>query len=223
MNRIFLTLIIFTSINFCSTGQNIVDSLETKAINNQIPEKWNMVLFNMDKKWLKREKTKPINSLAFPVEKYEYYVFTKPFNFQINESHFSGISFGENIGGREGKFIFKHELTVIFYSGKKDYQINGEVSSRNYPYLTIQGQVKINNIYDFVGIKSPENTGYLIVNLKSFDLRFGQTILIFPNKDNSFYYLQSDKKPLSDERFEEYLANLKKDTRIGEMIKLASK
>lgn len=223
MNRVFLTLIIFMGVNICCSGQNIVDSLETKAINNQIPEKWNMELFTLDKKWQKGKKSKPMHSLAFPVEKYEYYVFSKPFNFQINESHFSGISFGENIGGKVDKFIFNHELTVIFYSGKKNHNVNGDVSSRNYPYLTVQGQVKINNIYDFIGIKSPENTGYLMVNLKSFDLRFGQTIIIFPNKDNSFYYLQSDIKPLSDDKFEEFVLKLKEDDKILEMIKLVGK
>lgn len=199
-------------------GQNIVDSLKTKANNNQIPEKWNMELFNDDKKWLKDTNSKPINSLAFPVEKYDYYVFSKPFNFKINKSHFSGISFGENTGGKDDKFIFKHELTIIFYTKAKDYEVNGDVSSRNFPYLTIQGQLILNNTYDFVGIKSPEDSGYLIVNLKSFDLRFGQTIIIFPNNDNSFLYLQSVEKPIMEENFNDFINRIKNDNRIEKMI-----
>jgi hypothetical protein len=217
MIKKILILLIFASAISCS-GQNIVDSLGTKAKNNQIPEKWNMELFNNDKKWLKDTNSKPINSLAFPVEKYEYYVFNKPFNFEINNSHFSGISFGENIGGKEDKFIFKHELTLIFYTNAKDYQVNGDVSSRNFPYLTIQGQLELNNTYSFVGIKSPEDAGYLIVNLKSFDLRFGQTIIIFPNKDNSFLYLQSDEKPVMGGDFNEFIDRVKNDARIEKMI-----
>ena len=159
---------------------------------------------------LKETNSKPINSLAFPVEKYEYYVFNKPFNFEIGKEHFSGISFGENIGGKEDKFILKHELTLIFYTRAKDYQVNAYVSSRNFPYLTIQGQLELNNVYDFVGVKSPENVGYLIVNLKSFDLRFGQTVIIFPNDDNSFFYLQSDEKPNTGEDFNEFLNRIKR-------------
>ena len=177
-----------------------------------------MELFNNDKKWLKDTNSKPINALAFPVEKYEYYVFSKPFNFEINNSHFSGISFGENTGGKEDKFIFKHELTIIFYTKAKIYQVNGEVSSRNFPYLTIQGQLELNNTYDFVGIKSPEDSGYLIVNLKSFDLRFGQTIIIFPNDDNSFIYLQSIEKPIMEEDFNDFINRVKNDNRIMKMI-----
>ncbi len=217
MTKNILIFMILTVTMSCS-GQNIVDSLETKAKNNQIPEKWNMELFNNDKKWLKETNSKPINSLAFPVEKYEYYVFNKPFNFEIGKEHFSGISFGENIGGKEDKFILKHELTLIFYTRAKDYQVNAYVSSRNFPYLTIQGQLELNNVYDFVGVKSPENVGYLIVNLKSFDLRFGQTVIIFPNDDNSFFYLQSDEKPNTGEDFNEFLNRIKSDSRIKEMI-----
>jgi len=220
MRIAILTLLIFANIIICK-GQNIIDTLETKAKNNQIPEKWNMELFNSDKEWLKNKKPKPINALAFPVEKYEYYVFSQPFNFQLEKSHFSGISFGENIGGKESKFMFKHELTVIFFTGNKYEQINADVSSRNYPYLTVQGQIELMNyVYDFVGIKSPESSGYLIVSLKSFDLRFGQTIIILPNSDNSFLYLQSCEKPLENEKMDQFIERLKEDIRILEMIKL---
>lgn len=217
MKKSILILIIFTVTVSCSR-QRIITSLETKAKNNQIPEKWNMELFNNDKEWLKDSNSKPLNNLAFPIENYEYYVFNQPFNFTIDEDHFSGISFGENTGGKDDQFILKHELTLIFYTGDKDYQVNGGVSSRNYPYLTVQGQVELNNVYDFVGVKSPENEGYLIVNLKSFDLRFGQTVIIFPNDDNSFFYLQSDENPKTGEDFDLFLREIKSDDRIKEMI-----
>lgn len=219
MKKSIIVLIILAT-NLSCVAQTTIDSLRVKSINNQNPDKWNTELFENDKKWLLNSKSKPMQSLAFPVETYDYYVFSKPFNFQINEAHFSGISFGENTGGKENKFIFKHELTLIFYTEDLDHQINGDVSSRNFPYLTIQGQLQLNDIYDFIGVKSPDNSGYLIVNLKSFDLRFGQTILIFPNKDNSFYYLQSKEKPMEGEKFEEYLIRIKKDKRILDMIKL---
>lgn len=219
MNKLIIALI-FLATNLSCVAQTTIDSLMAKSINNQNPEKWNTELFENDKKWLINSKSKPMHSSAFPVETYEYYVFSKPFNFQINEAHFSGISFGENTGGKENKFIFKHEITLIFYTEESNYQINGDVSSRNFPYLTIQGQLQLESIYDFIGIKNPDNSGYLIVNLKSFDLRFGQTILIFPNKDNSFYYLQSKEKSIEGEKFEKYLTRIKKDKRILDMIKL---
>ncbi len=206
-----------------SNAQTILDTLKTKAANNQNPEKWNKELFENEKKWLKGNKSKPLKALAFPVEKYDYYVFNNHFNFTIENENFSGITFGENIGGKENKFILKPELTLIFYTRDKQIQLNGDVSSRNYPYLTVQGQVEILNQFVYVGIKSPENSGYLIVNLKSFDLRFGETVIIFPNKDNSFYYLQLDEKPSVNEKSEKFIERIKKDKRISEMAELSNK
>ncbi len=214
----FLSL--FLSLN--SNAQTILDSLKAKATNNQNPNKWNKELFEKDKKWLKSSKEKPLSSLAFPVEKYDYYVFNNPFNFKIGDQNFSGITFGENIGGKESKFILKSEVTLIFYTRDKKIQIDGDVSSRNYPYLYVQGQAKVGNQFDFVGIKSPENAGYLIVNQKSFDLRFGETIIIFPNKDNSFYYLQLQEKPMVNEQIEKYVKRVITDQKISEMMKLSN-
>lgn len=218
--NILKVLILLLTLN-CN-AQTVLDSLKIKALNNQEPEKWNNELFENDKKWLKEKKSEPLKSLAFPVEKYDYYVFNTPFNFTIGNDNFSGITFGENTGGKENKFILKAELTLIFYTRDKQMQLNGDVSSRNYPYLTIQGQAEIINQFDYVGIKSPENSGYLIVNLKSFDLRFGETVIIFPNKDNSFYYLQLEEKPGVDENTGKFIERIKKDKRITEMIKLSN-
>lgn len=200
----------------------MIDSLKTKAENNQLPERWNRKLFEDDKKSLGGKKSEPLNESAFPVEKYEYYNFSTDLYFKIGDAHFSGISFGENTGGKESKRVFKHEITLIFYTGSKDYQFNSKVSSRNAPYLTVQGQVNLNNLYEYVGIKSPEDAGYLIVNLKAFDLRFGQTIIIFPNQDNSFYYLQLTEEPAIGQKMEDFAAKLKTNTRIQEMLKLVN-
>lgn len=87
MTKNILILIIFTFALKCS-GQITLDSLEIKSQNNQLPEKWDVALFNNDKMWLSGTNRKPLNSLAFPVEKYEYYVFNKPFNFKVDEDHF---------------------------------------------------------------------------------------------------------------------------------------
>ncbi len=99
MNKPIIALI-FLAAHLTCFAQTAIESLEMKVINNQNPEKWNMELFEKDKKWLKDDDSKPMHSLAFPVETYEFYVFNSPFNFQIAQAHFSGISFGENIGGK---------------------------------------------------------------------------------------------------------------------------
>ncbi|MEJ8597566.1 hypothetical protein JSO62_02485 [Riemerella anatipestifer] len=128
--------------------------LKEKALTNQQPNKWNTELFEMDKKWLKDADSQPLKSLAFPVEKYDYYVFNMPFNFEIKNEKFLGIVLGENIGGKEDNFIYKPEVTLIFYARTQYTELNADVSSRNYPYLTMQGRVKIVNNFDFVGGKS---------------------------------------------------------------------
>lgn len=222
MRKILLAFVLVSTISICS-GQSIIDSLKTKAKNNQIPEKWNRKLFDYDKERLKNEKLEPLTHSAFPVSDYEYSVFNSPFNFKIADSHFSGISFGENTGGKENKMIFKHEITLIFYTGNKDYQLNGYVGSRNAPYLTVQGQANLDNLYEYIGIKSPDDTGFLIVNLKSFDLRFGQTIIIFPNKNNSFYYLQLNEEPSIGQKMEDFVSKIKTNSQIQDMLKLVDK
>jgi hypothetical protein len=214
-----ISILMLFSLNL--QGQTLLDTLESKAKNNQIPDKWNVKLFDFFKKEIENAEPKPMHNSAFPVEKYDYSVFSNPFDFQVNEHIFSGISFGENIGDKTGKqFDFKYEVTLIFYTGSKTYPIDHNVSSRNYPYLTMQGTVKLNNIYDFVGVKSPDNSGFILVNLKSFDLRFGQTIIIFPNSDNSFHYLQFKENPKSNDDFDSFLNRVKSDPKMLEMIKL---
>jgi hypothetical protein len=202
-------------------GHRRTDRLERRALDNQDPEKWNLELFAQDKQWTKSSDGSPLNDLAFPVAKYEYYVFSKPFNFQIGEEHFSGVSFGENLGGKDDQFIFDHEVTVLFHTGRTDRQIDGDVSSRNFPHLTVQGQVELNDVYQFVGVRNPDGGGCLIVNLKAFDLRFGQTIIVIPGGDNSFLYLQSKEKPLGSDGFADNIERLKQDGRILDRVKMA--
>lgn len=221
MKQTFSILIILTLFSLNLQGQTLLDTLETKAKNNQIPDKWNRELYDQFKKNADNARAIPMHTSAFPAEKYDYYVFSKPFDFKIDTHIFSCISLGENISDKTGKrFDFKYEATIMFYTGSKTYTIDADISSRNYPYLTMQGTVKLNNIYDFVGVKSPDNSGFMLVNLKSFDLRFGQTIIIFPNSDNSFHYLQFKENPKSNEDFDSFLNRVKSDPKMLEMIKL---
>jgi hypothetical protein len=215
---IFIILMLF-SLNL--QGQTLLDTLETKAKNNQIPDKWNVKLYDQFKQNADNTHAIPMHTSAFPTEKYEYSVFSKPFDFKIDTHNFSCISLGENIGDKTGKqFDFKYEINLIFYTGSKVHTIDHDISSRNYPYFTTQGMVKLNNIYDFVCVKSPDNSGFMLVNLKAFDLRFGLTIVIFPNSDNSFQYLQFKENPKDNDDFDAYLTTVISNPKMREMIKL---
>jgi hypothetical protein len=224
MKNLFFVFALLLIVLNDSFGQTIIDTLKAKMESNQTPNKWNNDLFSKDIQWLKNNNSKPLKSIAFPVEKYETYDFTKNFNFKIQDSNFAGISTGENIGGKEGKMKFRHDLCLIFYT--KDTQITidkADVSSRNSPYLTFQGTLILNNQFDFVGVKSPDNKGFLMVSTKAFDLQFGQTIVIFPNENNSFFYLQLTEKPILNEDFENFVNRLKTNEKINEMMKYVNK
>ena len=218
-----IILLVLSFLSLTTRAQVALDSLEQRALNNQNPERWNKELFEKDKERLSNNQSKPIHSLAFPVEDYEYYVFNKPFNFEIDGSHFSGISFGENIGGREGKWIFRYDLTLIFHTKDSIIELNADVSSRNFPSLTVQGQLRLNQTYDFVGVRNADESGMLLVSLKAFDLRNGSTVIIFPKADNSFYYLQSRESPNSGEKFEDFIDRIKRSHEIRSMLDLDKK
>ncbi len=115
-------------------GQTLLDTLRSKAENNQMPDKWNVDLFSKDIEWLKNSKAEPLKSLAFPVEKYDTYVFTNPFNFKIQNSNFAGTSMGENVGGKVGKTKFRHDVCLIFFTKDTLATIDrADISSRNSP------------------------------------------------------------------------------------------
>jgi hypothetical protein len=211
-------IIILLTLNYSILAQTI-DSLKLKAENNQNPNKWNVELFKKELEWSKNNKSKPLKVLAFPVEKYDFYAFTNPFNFKIGQVNFSGISFGENVAGNQGKMKLRHDLTLVFYTKDSIVNVGGDVSSRNYPYLTVQGSLKLNEIYGYVGVKNPDENGFLMVSTKSFDLKYGRTIIIFPNNNNSFYYLQLEEKVALNENFDSFINRLKTNNKITSMIK----
>ena len=225
MNKnIFLVAIFHLSFSGISIGQTIIDTLRLKAENNQIPAKWNQELFAKDIEWLKNNNSKPLKSLAFPVEKYETYVFSKDLKFKIQNSNFCGMSMGENIGGSVGKMKLRHDLCLIFFTKDTLLTIDKlDVSSRNSPYITFQGTFKVKEQFDFVGVKSPDDRGFLMVSTKAFDLQFGQTIVVFPNENGSFYSLQLTEKPILNEDFSNFIARLEKNKKIIEMLDYVKK
>jgi hypothetical protein len=223
MKSIFVCFIcLFSLFSFEVKAQTLLDTLKSKSVNNQISEKWDYKLFEQDKGNYNNGASNPNHQLAFPVEKYEYYCMSNTIDFKIDNHLFSGMSFAENVGGKSGKFEPKYGINLIFYTGSENVKMNYNISSRNNPYLTIGGSIKLKNQYDFVGVKSPDELGFLVVSLKSFDLRFGQTIIIFPS-DNSFYYLQLEENPKSNQEFVEYVNRIKSNPKIGEMLKLVKK
>jgi len=195
-------------------GQSIEETLKQKALNNQDPAKWNMELFESDKSE-PFDFNGPMALAAYPVESYKFSVASSEIKFKIGQHHFTGISFGENVPDEKGNYTPEYQTNLIFYTGSAYLPISSLINSRNAPYLTFQGAVGESN---FIGLNSPDGKGFVFVNMKLFDLRFGETIIIFQNGKEWFYYLQTDDKLESAVQKDLFIEKIKKNSNVLELV-----
>ncbi|MEY8862502.1 hypothetical protein [Tenacibaculum singaporense] len=184
-----------------------LEALESKANQHLDNTKWDSVLFKQDietyEKYTEVFESYPLNKSPFPVAEYDYAVSSVPFIIEKEKYIFKGVRIGEFISPDSDKVIEK--LTLIILTNDKKTEETTLVDSRNYPYLTAQGYFKTsNNKFDWVFSSSPDGFSILLLNMKLFDLRFGETIIIYPQKDKSFLYEQIKDSPNNYESFEEY-------------------
>ena len=127
----------------------------------------------------------PLNKSPFPVAEYDYAVSSIPFSIELDSIVFKGVRIGEYENPESERIIDK--LTLLILTNDRNSEETTLVDSRNHPYLTAQGIFKVtNNEFDWVFSASPDGFSTLIINMKLFDLRFGKTIIIYPQSDNSF-------------------------------------
>lgn len=88
--------------------------------------------------------------------------------------------------------IFFTILVLTDYIGTKDDpKMRSQVVSRNFPDAICQGFVKTsNNKIDFSAFSTLENDEFAIVNMKLYNLKYGNIILIAPQKDGSVRSIQ---------------------------------
>ena len=194
-----------------------IQKLKDKAIQHLDSSKWDKKLFNQDietyNKYSEIFNSYPLNKSPFPVAKYDYAVSSIPFTIVEQDSIiFKGVRIGEYENPESEKVINK--LTLLILTNDKNSEENTLVESRNYPYLTAQGIFKVSNYdFDWVFSASPDGFSTLLFNMKLFDLRFGETIIIYPQMDKSFLYDQLEESPNNYENFEDFkkiiLNNLK--------------
>lgn len=170
-----------------------IDSLAQVANNQLDSTKWDRSLLVQDietyGQYAEAFNAYPLNKSPFPVAEYDYAVSYIPFVIETDSFIFKGIRVGEYPNPESDSISDK--LTLLVLTNDKDAEETTMVESRNAPYLTAQGCVKTsNNDYDWLFSASPDGYAMLIVNMKLFDLRFGETILIYPQKDRSFRYQQ---------------------------------
>ncbi|SFT39951.1 hypothetical protein SAMN05216474_0345 [Lishizhenia tianjinensis] len=183
------------------------DSLKHRASQNLDSAQWDMELYHQDlenyQKFKEIFQSFPLNKSPFPVAEYDYAVASTPFMIELDTLIFKGVSLGEHENPESEKIIYK--LSLIVLTNDKNTQENTLVESRNYPYLTAQGTFEVEkNSLDWVFTASTDGYSTLLVNMKLFDLRFGETIIIYPQKDESFLYDQVKDSPNNYENFEEF-------------------
>jgi hypothetical protein len=184
-----------------------IEKLSDRAIQQLDSTKWDLKLFQQDietyDNYSEIFRSYPLNKSPFPIAEYDYAVSSIPFTIETEEVIFKGVRIGEYENPESEIIIDK--LTLLILTNDKDSKENTLVESRNYPYLTAQGIFEVkNNEFDWVFSASPDGFSTLILNMKLFDLRFGETIIIYPQTDKSFLYDQIKDIPNNYEDFDEF-------------------
>ncbi len=225
---LILTPLLFTLFfSSCSNKKQVVSNhfnvqkwdlitLKNRATANQDSSKWNQSLLEQDLETYHNyadifEKY-PLNNYPFPVADYDYSVYSNPFTLEVDSFIFKGIQIGEYINPNSDSVTTKLTLLVLTNSDKVEPE--SFVDSRNYPYLTAEGYFNLpTNNFNWVFSATPDGFSSLFFSMKFFDLRFGETIIIYPQSNNSFLYEQLEESPNNYSNFDEYMERIKENVR----------
>lgn len=198
-----------------------VETLNEKAIEHLDSTKRDLTLFKQDietyEKYSDIFLSYPLNKSPFPVAEYHYAVSYIPFTIETSGYILKGVRIGEYENPESEKANDK--LTLLVLTNDMDSEETTLVESRNYPYLTAQGYFKVSkHEYDWVFTASPDGFSTLLVNMKLFDLRFGETIILYPQIDNSFLYDQIIDSPNNYETFEDFKISIVYNEKIKKQL-----
>jgi len=201
-----------------------VEKLQDRSLEHQDSTKWDRELLQQDietyEKFSEVFQSFPLNKSPFPVAKYDYAVSSIPFLFEMDNFLFKGVRIGAYETPDSETIIDK--LTLLVLTNDKDSEETTLVESRNFPYLTAQGIFKVtNNSFDWVFSASPDGYATLLVNMKLFDLRFGETILIYPQQNGSFLYQQIQDSPNNYTNFDAFKSSLQKNSSVKQQLESA--
>lgn len=181
------------------------EALEVRANQHLDSSQWDKEMYQQDLDIYAKYKdvlsSYPLNKSPFPVAQYDYAVASLPFTIECEKGNIKGVRIGEIVN--DDSEDVKVRLTLMVLTEDQNATENTVVESRNYPYLTAQGVfTSYENTYDWVFSASPDDYAHLLVNMKLFDLRFGETIIIYPQENNAFYYDQIKDSPSNYDDFE---------------------
>lgn len=201
------------------------DTLRERAKQNVDSTKWDMELFGQDIEIYHRLPGVfdgfPITKSPFPVAYYDYAVSSVPVKIEAGDQVIKGVRIGEFENPDSDKVIDK--LTLLILTDNKDADDQVLVESRNYPYLTAQGTFQEpHSKYDWIFAASPDGFSTVIVNMKLFDLRFGETVIIYPQTDKSFLYDQLDDSPRNYKSAEDFNIAILRNENVQNHLKRAA-
>lgn len=228
--RFFLFYFLLCFFNSCQNEKVVKESiisikwtyekLNQHALNQMDSLQWDKEMLKQDIDFFKNYITAfseyPENKSPFPVTDYEYAVYSEPF--VINEDVIlKGYRIGEYESFESEKKIDK--LILIILTNDKDSEDATFVNSRNFPYLTAEGYFKTSvDIYKWTLTSSPDGFATLFINTKLFDLRFGKTILIYPQKDGSIRFTQLNTLPSDYINFKEFKNFILKNNNVKHQL-----
>lgn len=227
---VILTPLLIALFLACSTNKQVsqssqnsdLSSLKNRVAANSDSNKRNQSLLDQDLETFHKYgdifETYPLNNYPFPVADYDYAVYSNPFTLELDSFIFKGIQIGEYLNPNSDSIITK--LTLLVLTNKDEVEVESFVNSRNYPYLTAQGYFNSpTNNFNWVFSATPDGFSSLFFSMKFFDLRFGETIVIYPQSNDSFIYDQLEESPNNYSNFEEYLQRIKENEKIIDQLK----
>lgn len=175
---------------------------EAYGLRNVDSTKWNMKMLEVDldgntaHKW----PTKPaISNFPSPVAKYKSPGGTLKFTkLNIENKHIHGYSIGWAKGDFNAHLFQKNQDPVRIYfnililmDDPKEELRAAQIVSRNHPHYLATGsqKTKIGKV-DWAQMALADDSNYAIVSQRIFDLNYGRTILVAPQKDGSLRFLQ---------------------------------
>lgn len=227
-----LCLIVFS----CSPGDKtetmtVPEWTESNArqhvLNRENPETWDMKMLNDDIGHIAyyKESQLPFTGV-FPEPHYEIQMkgtFTGSGNVggevQLEgrnifyNSFFTGrnINNAPYIGEKEDEIFF----LILVLTDMEEDEYNSHISSRNNPDIMGQGRFDTKDSkVDYIAFLTADRDNYAIVNGRLFNLRFGRTILVAPQKDGTFRSKQIDSPLMEADDVSAYVDSLVVESKV---------
>lgn len=204
-----------------ATGMWTEDNARQHVLNREDPETWDMKMLKDDISRISYHKDSQLPMVGvFPEPHYEIQMkgtFCSSGNVggevQLEgrtifyESFFTGRNVNNTpyIGEKEDEIFF----LILVLTDVDENEYNSHISSRNNPDIMGQGQFDTKDSkVDYIAFLTADRNNFAIVNGRLFNLRFGRTVLIAPQKDGSFRSMQIDSPLMGADDVRVYVDSL---------------